>query len=247
MANEAKFRGTRQDLAKILVSIPRDVAGGVDAAQGVQLRVGMEALSLIKEAFVIRARGGTDDSGLSWEPLKRATVAGRRPPPHKKRGERPRGLLTMAQDDLWRKIYGGTLARLKGKGYAVADAHGLAAGHAWTVVKVAGGKTRLDTLGGRSVEILRDTGLLLNSLSPGIDGPSGHQNQVFRLEAGAVIVGTNRVGAAAHHYGVPGRLPQRRLWPEPAKWPASWWKRILDTAKAGIREVITQKLREKAR
>src|SRR3989304_5315535 len=200
----------------------------------------MEALSLIKEAFVIRARGGTDDSGLKWEPLKRATVAGRRPPPHKKVGERPRGLLTVAQDDLWRKVYGTTLARLKGKGFAVGDAKGLAAAQAWITVKAAGGKTRLDTLGGRQVDILRDTGTLLNSLSPGKDGHSGHENQIFRLEAGSVIVGTNRKGAAAHHYGT-SRLPQRPLWPEPAKWPAYWWELLVGVAKSGIAAMVARK------
>ena len=81
-----------------------------------------------------------------------------------------------------------------------------AAAVAWLVLKIEGAKTLVDKYGHRIVEILRDTGLLLNSLSPGVYS----SERVFKVGHGEVIVGTNRKGAAAHHHGVPGRLPHHR-------------------------------------
>src|SRR5437868_10069394 len=53
--------------------------------------------------------------------------------------------------------------------------------------------------------ILRDTGLLFNSLSPGISA---------RPNPGQVIVGTNDPKAAWHHRGTT-TIPARPLWPDP--------------------------------
>ena len=117
-----------------------------------------------------------------------------------------------------------------------------AAALAWTIVKASGGETLIGKYGGEPVEILRDTGLLLNSLSPGVDTnattPPTVENQVFRIGKGEVIIGTSRKWAAAHHNGIPGRLPQRRLWAEPKDWPANWWADITDQAKEGIVEIM---------
>ena len=99
----------------------------------------------------------------------------------------------------------------------------------------SGAQTLVEKYGHRQVEILRDTGLLLNSLSPGTTTPES----VFRVGRGEVIVGTNRKGAAAHHHGVPSRnLPQRRLWPVVSKWPATWWRDITEQVKQGILDII---------
>jgi hypothetical protein len=111
---------------------------------------------------------------------------------------------------------------------------GHAARRAWFILKAEGARTLLDKYGNRQVEILRDTGLLLNSLSPGVSS----SEQILRTGPGEVVVGTNRKGAAAHHYGVPGRLPQRRLWPEPSRWPSSWWAELVEQARAGLIDVV---------
>ena len=88
-----------------------------------------------------------------------------------------------------------------------------------------------------SVEILRDTGLLLNTLSPGVETGLN----VFRVLPGEVIVGTNRKWAGIHHRGSRnGRIPQRRLWPEPSKWPSNWWLDILETARQGLIDITIQ-------
>lgn len=113
---------------------------------------------------------------------------------------------------------------------------------AWLVLKRDGAQTLVGKYGNRPVGILRDTGLLLNSLSPGV----ASAEQVFRTGPGEVIVGTNRRGAAAHHRGIPGRLPQRRLWPSPENWPAAWWDDIMDQLKQGLLDLAVSKIQELA-
>jgi hypothetical protein len=88
--------------------------------------------------------------------------------------------------------------------------------------------------------ILRDTGALLASLSPDKES----RDQVFRVGPGSVTVGTNRRGALAHHGGVPGRLPQRRLWPAPKKWPGTWWQPVLRQVQLGIVDIAVRLIRE---
>lgn len=180
---------------------------------------------------MVKARGGTDESGLQWPPLKSSTIAysRRHPgvPPSKKRAPfRPSWMLTEKQRKRWWQL----------------NALGGAA-FAWRVLKSEGAKTLIGEYGNTPVEILRDTGLLLNSLTPGLGSPE----QVFDAEATSVVVGTNRKWAGCHHRGIPGRLPQRRLWPEPSQWPESWWADILGEAKIGLLEVAMFLIRRAAR
>lgn len=90
-------------------------------------------------------------------------------------------------------------------------------------------------------EILRERGPLGDSLEPtiGLRLPQAKRNQVFRVRRGSVEVGTSRKGALAHHLGT-RHLPQRRLWPEPDKWPQSWWTAIQEAVMLGAVEIITQ-------
>lgn len=85
-------------------------------------------------------------------------------------------------------------------------------------------------------EILRDTGLLLNTFSPGVTDLN-----VFHVLPGRVIVGTNRKWAYVHHYGSRnGRIPRRRLWPDPSRWPSNWWLEILEQARQGLIDIAIQ-------
>ena len=228
---------THAELRRLLSTLPK-VAGASDAVLTV---VGLAALGRIRQAFVAKARGGTDEAGDSWAPLSPKTIAysatrqrgrGGRTKTEKKRASFPSQALNAKQQSRWWEVYRRALAQYRGD-------RGHAAAVAWLVLKGEGATTLLQKYGGRKVEILRDTGLLLNSLSPG----TGSAEQVFRVGGGAVIIGTNRRGAAAHHGGIPGRLPQRRLWPEPNKWPASWWADILDAGKQAVFDLAIQFIR----
>lgn len=199
------------------------------------LRIGLTLLGRIKRAFIVKARGGTDEAGDRWQALSPKTVAYSRrgrSKTEKKRATRPSQALTKKQQERWWEMYRRSLARFKGDKSAAARV-------AWTILKAEGATTLFDKYGGRRVEILRDTGLLLNSLSPG----SGSAEQVLRTGIGEVTVGTNRKGAAAHHRGIQGKLPRRPLWPDPRKWPSSWWQDILEQVQQGMLDIALQVIR----
>jgi len=101
------------------------------------------------------------------------------------------------------------------------------------------------------VEILRVRDDLEMSLNPA-DPDGGHQSvprrrlQVFRIGGRAVTVGSRRRWAWTHHVGLSGprmRLPRRRLWPAPHRWPPSWWGRVARQARAGFIDLVIDWLR----
>ena len=86
-----------------------------------------------------------------------------------------------------------------------------------------------------SRQILRDTGRLLNSLSPGLPG------NILDSRPGEIIIGTNVSYAQYHQSGTP-RMPARPLWPPPRTWPASWWRQIQQQARDGLILLVRQLL-----
>lgn len=231
------FAGTRSDLFEVMRRLPRIMAGvegdTSGAAQAMQARVGVGLMSKIKQAFIVKSRGGTDEAGIKWPELKQATIANRRPAPRKKRGERPIGLLTVKEDETWRKLFGQWYAIFRFK-YQLgeAEAKERAAKVAWAKVKKDGAKTKLEVYGHRQVDILRDTGEMLRAITPGVDGAPPPEGQILRLPPGRVIVGISK--KPWHHFGVPGRLPKRLLWPEDGNLPQSWWDDLLELYQSGL-------------
>lgn len=208
---------------------------GSQLPDAILMRAGLALLGRIRKAFVTKSRGGTDEAGERWTPLKPETIAygrARRTKTERGRESRPSQALSKKQQERWWDLYRQGLAIHAGSKSA-------AARRAWFIIKGEGAKTLFDKYAGRRAEILRDTGQLLDSLSPN----SGSPEQVLRVGRGEIVVGTNRKGAMAHHHGIPGKLPQRRLWPEPGKWPASWWKDVLHEIKQGMVELIVQNVR----
>lgn len=210
------------ELQARLSRLPEMLAGRAPGSQRLALQLakalGVEAMAVVKEAYVEKARGGTDAAGIKWDPLSPEYVAyGRRHPglnsrrtraARADRGSRP--LLTAAQDRLWRGVYSSAVRQ----GRSNADAAALA----WAVVKSKGGKTVIGQYGGTQVEIGRDTGRLINSLSPGSPG------SVLEPRPGEVRVGTN-VAYARHFHA------RRPLWPE-GEWPARWQGRLIAVVEA---------------
>lgn len=224
-------------------------------AEGVKLSMAYEFFAQVKQAFIQKSRGGVDENGDSWHRLSPEYLAYGRY--DKERGKWVNGrkfgkgeqaalkkdaglgkannqrigngqtLLDKKQADLWWSTYRRNLA-IAIETLPVRDAKAKAASIAWSVVKRAGGKTKLDVYGSRSVEILRDTGVLLNSLSPGVLSSDSYRSpppkkdggQVVRPTSNALIVGTNVKYAGAHHYGI--HVPKRRLWPAGDRLPQRW-------------------------
>lgn len=236
------FIGSKDELKGRLRQIPAMLAGRAADPLGLvrnfQLALSMAALSQIQADFATKARGGTGKDGVTWPALSPKTIAGRRPPPHKKRGERPRGLLTEGQDKRWRAIFVRTWKWLLKKGEADIVAKQIAAKIAWSKLKAEGAKTRIGTLATRKVEILRDWGIMYNSLSPAV-GPGGGDDsarQVFEQEAGLVRVGL-RGTKAVHHTGNDRGLPARPLWNPSGEQPAAWWAPILRTCSRAVAQI----------
>lgn len=225
-----------QDVIRQLVRALAGRASTSSVVQGVQLRIGVAALSGIQRDFITKSRGGIGEDGIQWEPLKPSTIAARRLGKGELKslgfgGRRHRGLLTASQDALWKKTFAQTKAYLMAKfGMEEQAAAGIASGKAWNVVKKAGAKTKLEVLGTRKVDILVDTGELRRSFSPGIDNrPSHAEGQVFRTPPGEVVVGTNK--KPWHHN-------KRPFWRHDGNLPASHWKSILGAANRGVLEAV---------
>lgn len=159
------------------------------------------------------------------------------------------GLLDATQQKRWRKVFAQTLAWAMAR-FGEKKAKGIAAAHAWNVLKAEGAKTKLDVYGNRVVDVLRDTGVLFNSLSPGyLDGSSytppssdGGDQQVFRALQDGIVIGTTVKYAAAHNKGK--RVPKRQIFPE--KIPAEWARRWAGVGLQAIQNGLTQAFGEAA-
>lgn len=220
-----RVRAGRAAVRAALLRVPAVALSGSGPALGLMGRIGAAALARIRAAFLVKSAGGTDEAGDSWPPVTPATAAygrGR----ESSEGRRPSAALTPAQNTRWWQVYRQQLARFRGD-------RGRAAAFAWTILKREGAVTLIARYGGRGADILKNTGELLASLTPNSQSP----HAVFRTYPGEVVLGTSRAGAAAHHEGVPGRLPRRRLWPEPRRWPAAWRSDINQQALEGLLDI----------
>jgi hypothetical protein len=195
MPEHVIYTRLRSDQMRSIAQCSR-IAGGPGGrsvrnhARGFRLRLAVAFLSKVKQAFIVKSRGGTDDAGMTWPPLTREYLAyGRRfgkgeQAALKKaagldRKNNKRGLLTAAQNKRWKAIYAQSLKWLAAQlpfGEAKAEAGAIA----WAKLKSEGAKTKLDVFGSRQVEILRDTGVMFNSLSPGVLSERGRTRPTAR-------------------------------------------------------------------
>lgn len=182
--------------------------------EGFAMRLGFGVLSCFYQAYLTKAKGGTDEMGIKWEPLKRKTIAYNRPHPGlagkrqqaKAEGRPGRPLLSKDLDALWRRIYARKFYEFSGGASAEAhDASGHAAAYAWAVVKSMGGQTIIDTYGDTPVEIGRSSGRALNAMAMAVKTTSSNTDCQVRQEEGAILVAI-RVGYMVHFHN------RRPLW-----------------------------------
>lgn len=249
-----EFRGTRADVSRIARQLAGILAGRepdrLGIAKGFMLALGFGVLSSVKDAYVVKARGGTDAMGIKWPPLSPVTIANRRVGP----GDIRRDPIIKEREKI-RKRELAAIKREFGKQEgalferflvsldpraARARARQIASARATR----ATGLTKVQAMGSRAVEILRDTGVLLNSLSPGrLSGsgagttytkPSGEggQEQFFQTTPGELIVGTNVEYAGTHQFGdLLRNIPARPFLPEDENQISEvWWEDWLDIA-----------------
>lgn len=260
--NRVVFKGSRAELRNLTYRMAAILAGReadtTGIARGFMLAIGVAALTDIKDAFVTKARGGTDEMGIRWPPLTKEYLAyGRRfargeavglkraagldPKTNRFAPGRGKGLLTKEQLTRWRQIFARLVPRFYMSTGNIAFAKTRAAQIAWATLKKEGAKTKLEVFGSRQVEILRDTGVLFNSISPGLmsgqPGPNatyakpsapGGEQQIFDLSPGQVVVGTTVAYAAAHNKPDKATVPRRQFLPDDASQvPEVWWERWL--------------------
>jgi hypothetical protein len=245
---------SRRELHARLRALPRVLSGRMPdptgAVRGLQLAMGTALLGKVREAYVLKAQGGTDDMGVSWPPLAASTLALRRKvsgakavarlaaayaglPAHRRRQvrEQYRRLLRLYRDDAGgaaaRRAARGLLRRLRAhlppSRYKRLEAELRAA--------PAAERARRLALAGAHAEVLRDTGRLLNSLSPGVRSA----DRVLRAGPGEVVVGSNVAYLKYHQSARPRRrkadgtprLPRRQVLPDAGRpVPRAWWRAV---------------------
>jgi len=124
----------------------------------------------LNRSFWARAKRGADDLGNTWKPLSPSTHASKPMSPIEKNtyeidGSLTRGLLTPAQDKVWRIIFARVYNRLIKKGISEYTAKKNAAMRAWGVVKASGGRTLIGL--GRITDTNIRTGVLVAATRPG--------------------------------------------------------------------------------
>jgi hypothetical protein len=222
-----RFRGTRAELLEKIRQLPER------ASEPMRQAIGLAALSEIKDAFVVKATGGTDEMGIQWKPLAPSTIAARRVGPR----DREQSQLIRDRERIRKRETKKALSRFQ---LSLPEREALRRARIVGGLKATRetGKTKLETLGGRQVEILRDTGVLLNSLSPGtLEGEQytkpegeGGEEQIFELGDGYIAVGTNVAYAGPHQHGTK-HIPARPFLPdEDHPVPQIWWDRWLGVA-----------------
>lgn len=255
-----------------------------DLVEGVHIAIGWQLLSDVQESFILKARGEVGLDGIRWQYLSKKYLAyGRRfgtseqadlkraaglvttdkngkatTAPFRYAPGGKKGLLTASQLKKWRKYYGMMLGRLSVR-MDLETAKRIAAGWAWNKMKAEGAATKLDVFGTRKVEMLRDTSVLFNSLSPiyALDvqfvdtlGQLSRENpksgQILENMRDGVRVGTSVPYAGSHHYGDNRRgIPARPFWPSEGL-PAAWRDNLRDVMKDATKHAIIYALRRAA-
>lgn len=240
------FRGNRSELRRLIDVAVGALSGRTSDTDGVGIgfltAIGFAALSDVKTAFIEKAGGGVDELGIRWPPLKPETIANRRVGPKDKRDNRDIAKRERIRQRETAKAFKRFSLSLPEK-----EARRRAAIVGGLKATRQTGKTKVQTLGGRQVEILRDTGVLLNSLSPGLVVSSGSgasyqrpegeggEEQIFRVKAGEVVVGTNVKYASTHQRGDSSRgIPARPFLPPDNGVPDIWWARWLSAGNKAL-------------
>ena len=203
----------------------------------------------ISEAYWDKAHGAADSLGNRWPPLHPSTIASRpvtwRDRDRLKTKKRTkRGLLSPAQDSLWRSIFVQNIKILMAQGMQEQDAKRKAAARAWMTLKETGAKTRKGDLSERRVPIMIDSKRLLNSLQPGSLSVFSYRppskNQIYRIKGSTLEIGTRVRHAKFHKHGTK-TMPPRPPFPS-AESMAPWTRKALQGGLVAVAEQMQKKL-----
>lgn len=278
------FRGTREELnaaVKRLLAVmagkETDPTGRVDQ---MMTAVGLEVLGKIHDAYAEKSQGGMDQLGITWPPLSQVTLALRRKDSSTATVERAKSELKnlpLAR----RKLIGIQYSRLfklytAAKGQFSDRKSLMARKYARRLVElmkpyIAPGRykklvgelsktlpdprARRLAIAGATALILRDTGRLLNSLSPQFSGP----DRILRVAPGTVTVGSNvrtKTGIpllALHNSSAPRKLkkdgtpklPRRQVLPDlQHPMPDSWKHDLIGVLRKQLPDLLKALLQQ---
>lgn len=219
------------ELKRVLKDFPAIIAGTKQDIRGIRNAYwsgfANSMFGDIQKAYDQKANLETDELGDSWQDLSpytkaysRAARQGDLTEAEKRnlRNYRTKGLLDAQQTKVWRGFFNKTRLKLMREGSPPNIATNVAAVQAWAFIKSQGGTTKLDRLGYRKLQVLKDYKMLYKSLSQGtfngyVYKPPNNV-QIFKIRRDGLEIGTRDKKATFHHRGIKGKLPQRRLWPE---------------------------------
>lgn len=109
---------------------------------------------------------------------------------------------------------------------------------AFKKAKASGKKvTALEFYGSRTVDILRSSGRLLRSITPGVDGSATGPDQLVRTTPGGVAIGSNVPYAAVHQLGTK-YVPARPFLPVNGRIPDAYMGSLGLAAARGVARAI---------
>ena len=249
-----RFRGSPERAAEIVRGIADAVAGRPsgqyeEPARWVKYSVMIAALSDVKIDYIRKARRERGEDGVKWKELSPTTIARRRVGREEAKTGRigHRNQIVKQEFKKYYRRYVLSLPKAEARRAAMR-----AAEQAATRIM---GETKAETLSQREVEILRDTDLLLSSVSPGEIGgsptgptyrpPPGEAANFHKVQVvpeGITFV-TNVVYADTHQKGL-GHCPARPFIPD--RPPAVWLDRWAGVAADAIAFVVSYVLQREA-
>jgi len=263
-----KYEGDVDELIEELSSMPFVVFGTgakEDFGRIVMTAIGFAAISDLHKSFVTKSRGGTDEMGVKWPKLSPVTIANRKVGKDDVfRGRSAKGGAfvggryyhggqylpknTIQEREKIRKAeFRKALKRLM-VSMPEADARARAERVAQHRTTQLTGLSKLHALGSRDVEILRDTGVMLSTLTPGVfrmskdsvsyDPPDG---QIFNVSADKVVIASSDPRVAMHDKGNPKRnLPRRQIFPGDDEIPEAWLQNWCDAGAQAVLVMMNQ-------
>lgn len=261
-------RASKRDVVMDAVrQLPKVLASSSDPlAHGFRNGLGVAFLQKNSDNFIANSRGGSGaDVDLRWPPLAPSTIAARRietrkssnPEIEKLRAPARQAKAAYREALKQRKLRGKFESKLYRRHVKTLIEQGMSPAHAQVLSKTHAhreamfrfgdlAKRKVEVFAGVPVEILRDTGVGLNLLSPAhfsettgdyTKKPPEHNPEtsdtieaIFENEPGQVMVGVRGYISRHHHGG--RRLPKRSLWPDPMDWPDEWWNHMQDVSES---------------
>lgn len=246
------FRGTKAELRRQIYHLVAIMSGRASDENHIgkqfAMAIGYQFLADIHNAYDEKARGRIDDMGYQWAPLSPITLFRRRNQSGQPNEAAQRKLerLQKSRKGFLRDREQEHLLYLTSIGYNPDSRLSKKIARQVAEAKYSSQESMLSAAAAGDVEILKDTGVLFGSLTPGVlqgfhySKPTvpGGEDQIFDVNPGEVILGTS-VEYGHHHQHGTSRIPARPFLPVKAEdVPAIWWDRVMQVASDSFSSIL---------